>query len=322
MKLLHKLNIYFFSLLSILIFLCSFAGYLDQWHRYLEFTNNFKLQYLLLSFCTLFFWLLSRKYSWLFLSAICVAINLSFIIPWYLPTQQQVQNIPYESLRVLSFNVLHYHNDRYDDAIELVEKSQADIAVFQEAVEPWDEELLKLKKIFPYHVSTPKLQIEIYSKYPLQNTEVQLYGTYRGLVISQISVNKTDFVFIAAHTYPQLYYGHEGWQIRNEQLEEGMGTQLAKIEQSIIVAGDFNVTMWSSQYKAMISNSGLHNTRQGFGILPTQSSYFPQFSWLSIPLDYFLVSKNIVVENMETGRHVGSDHLPIIVDVLIPQTDL
>ena len=39
-------------------------------------------------------------------------------------------------------------------------------------------------------------------------------------VISQISVNKTDLIFVASHTYPQLYYGHEGWQISNEQLEE------------------------------------------------------------------------------------------------------
>ncbi len=98
-----------------------------------------------------------------------------------------------------------------------------------------------------------------------------------------------------------------------------MGNQLRNIEQPIILAGDFNVTMWSSQYKAMIANSGLHNTRQGFGILPTQSSYFPQFSWLSIPLDHFLVSRDIVVENMKTGKPIGSDHLPIIADFLIPQ---
>ncbi|MGK7893307.1 MAG: endonuclease/exonuclease/phosphatase family protein [Xenococcus sp. (in: cyanobacteria)] len=318
MKSLPRLNIYIFGLLSILIFLCSLAGYLDQLHRYLELTNNFKLQYLLLSCCTLFFWLIIRQYSWLFLSAICVAINLSFIIPWYLPAQQQIQNIPYKSLRLLSFNVLHYHNERYDDAIQLVENSQTDIAVFQEAVTPWDKELLRLNQIFPYHVSAPKLQIEIYSKYPLKSTEVKLYGTYRGLVISQVLLNQSNFVLVAAHSYPQLYYGHEGWQIRNKQLEEGIGNQLGTINKPVIVAGDLNITMWSSQYKKMIFNSGLHNTRQGFGILPTQSSYFLDIPWLAIPLDHFLVSKDILVKNMTTGSNIGSDHLPIIVDVLIP----
>ena len=101
-----------------------------------------------------------------------------------------------------------------------------------------------------------------------------------------------------------------------------MGNQLAKIDKPVIVAGDFNVTMWSSQYRKMIANSGLHNTRQGFGILPTQSSYFLDIPWLAIPLDHFLVSRDIIVENMTTGKNVGSDHLPIIVDVLIPQTSL
>ena len=318
----YRLSIYIFSVLSILIFLCSLAGYLDHWNFYLEYTANFKLQYLLFSFFTLIFWLLVRNYYWLFFSSIFVAINFSLIIPWYFPAQKQFQNIPYESLRILSFNVLHYHNERYDDAIKLVKNKNVDIAVFLEATEPWDKKLLNLKKELPYHLSTPKLQIEIYSKYPLEDTKVKLYGTYRGLVISQISLNKSNFVFVATHAYPQSYYGNEGWQIRNAQLEQGIGIQLGKIDKPVIVAGDLNVTMWSSQYKSMIANSGLKNTRQGFGVLPTQSRYFLHIPCLAIPLDHFLVSKNIVVKNMETGKPIGSDHLPIIVDLLIPHTNL
>jgi endonuclease/exonuclease/phosphatase (EEP) superfamily protein YafD len=261
---------------------------------------------------------LHRHYYWLILSLVCLIYNLVLIMPWYFPTEQPVIDTKYESLRVLSFNVLH-HNQRYNDAIKLVSDRKIDIAVFLEATPPWDRKLLALKKVLPYHFSAKKLQIEIYSKYPLNESEIQLYGTYRGLVISQITAGKSDFIFVATHAYPQLFFGDEGWHNRNKQLAKGLGNQLRKLDKPVIVGGDLNVTMWSSQYKSMVANSGLRNARQGFGILPTQSAYFPQIPWLAIPIDHFLVSKDILVNNMEIGNNIGSDHLPILLDVLIPQ---
>jgi endonuclease/exonuclease/phosphatase family metal-dependent hydrolase len=37
-----------------------------------------------------------------------------------------------------------------------------------------------------------------------------------------------------------------------------------------------------------------------------------------IPIDHCLVSPDIDVLRMRTGRNIGSDHLPIIVDMTIP----
>ena len=333
MKLLNRLIVYFFSLLSVLLTIFSLAGNFGNWHRFLEITANFKLQYLLLSFCIFFFWLLTRRYYWLCLSLVCIVINAAVIIPWYVSPQQTVIDTEYESLRVLAFNVLH-QNKRYGDAINLVKNRQTrafpcafrrrgvarqvDLATFLEATPPWDTELLALKKILPYHFSAPKLQIEIYSKYPLKNTKIKLYGTYRGLVISELNVGKSDLIFVATHAYPQVYFGNQGWRIRNAQLESGIPNELGKLNKPVIVGGDLNVTMWSPQYKSMITKSGLKNARQGFGILPTQSTYFPDIPWLAIPLDHFLVSQDILVDNFETGENIGSDHLPILIDVLIP----
>ena len=40
---------------------------------------------------------------------------------------------------------------------------------------------------------------------------------------------------------------------------------------------------------------------------------------LGIPIDQCLVSRGIQVANVRTGNDVGSDHLPLIVDLAIPQ---
>ncbi|MGL5074808.1 MAG: endonuclease/exonuclease/phosphatase family protein, partial [Waterburya sp.] len=218
----------------------------------------------------------------------------------------------------ISYNVL-WDNKNYKKAIALINQEQPDIAVFQEAITPWAKQLSVLKANYPYHIGAKKLEIEVYSKLPLANTEIKLYGTYRGLVISDLKISDNHQIkFIATHAYPQLYYGHEGWQIRNDHLENGIGKYVKNLEQSVIITGDLNVSMWSPFYRSLIKRSSLHNARQGFGILPTQSGISPQFAILSAPIDHCLISSDIQVKNFRLGQHIGSDHLPIIADLFIP----
>lgn len=315
-KIIDRVIFYFFCILSILGFLFSIAGYFKYEQYSLEITSSFRLQYLLISLCTFFLWLLARRYYWLLLSLSTIAINLAFIIPWYIPPQQQITDTKYEPVRILAFNVLQ-DNKHYQDTIKLVKNRSVDIAAFLEAKPPWNTELLALKDTLPYHFSAEKLQIEIYSRFPLNNPTIQLYGDYRGLVASQVTVGQSNFLFVANHTYSPLSLENAGWQIRNEQLQ-GIGNQFQELNQPVIIGGDFNVTMWSYYYRSMMANSDLQNARKGFGVLPTFSKPFPQIPWLSIPIDHFLVSKDISVTNMETECNIGSDHLPILMDALIP----
>ena len=82
--------------------------------------------------------------------------------------------------------------------------------------------------------------------------------------------------------------------------------------------------MWSPSYKDFVKKTGLRNARQGFGILPTWpteakfSPIKPPLSWLIlIPIDHFLISPEIKVLDIRTGANVGSDHLPLIADLVL-----
>ena len=68
----------------------------------------------------------------------------------------------------------------------------------------------------------------------------------------------------------------------------------------------------------MIETSGLRNARQGLGVLPTHSIVAPQFAALSAPIDHCLVTPEIQVKDFRLGKAIGSDHRPIIADLLIP----
>ncbi len=312
-RLLNLSIFYFFTINTIVLILLSLLGYLGKYNMYLELLTNFKLQLFLLSLIILVFFLLKRHLLGIFLASFCLLINSLVVIPWYIGSSNL--NYNYNSdLKVLVFNVLH-NNKKYANTISLVETEVPDIAVFLEAKSSWVESLELLSPNYQYHLSYPKLQIEIYSQIPLNNTQVDVYGDYRGVVTSNFNIAGKELVFIATHAYPQLYYGVEGFQIRNDQLLQGIGNYVNQISKPVILVGDLNATMWSPFYQEMIKNSKLKNARQGFGILPTQSSISPDISWLSIPLDHCLISEKIQVKNIKTISNMGSDHLPLIIEL-------
>ena len=307
----------FFILLTILATALSLAGYFGRLNMYLEFASGYKLQFLIMGLCSLCYFSLTRKKLGIIISLFCVLLNLAEILPWYWgkPIITNVES--YKPLKIISYNVL-WSNQQYNKAIALINREQPDISVFQEAQEPWAKALATLKANYPYHVGATKLEIEVYSKLPLSNTKIELYGTYRGLVICDLKIGDNKIKFIATHAYPQLYYGHEGWEIRNEHLEVGIGEYVRNLRQPVVIAGDLNTSMWSPFYRSLIDKSGLHNARQGFGILPSQSGIAPQFAIFSAPIDHFLVSHDIKVKNFQLGQDMGSDHLPIITNLLVP----
>ena len=115
-----------------LLTLLSLAGYLGEFNRYLELTSHFKLQYLLVSFCPFFFFLIGGQKFGLMLSLFCLVANLLEIVPWYLPQVSIVASeIEGQKLRVLQSNVDKYHH-QYPKVISLVREEQPDLAVFLE----------------------------------------------------------------------------------------------------------------------------------------------------------------------------------------------
>jgi endonuclease/exonuclease/phosphatase family metal-dependent hydrolase len=72
--------------------------------------------------------------------------------------------------------------------------------------------------------------------------------------------------------------------------------------------------MWSPYYSQLMRDSGLMNARKGFGVLPTWPSHVP---FLKIPLDHCLVSADISAAHIRTAEAIGSDHLPLIVDLAV-----
>lgn len=301
-----------FILVTVLTTLLSLTGYLGRFHFILDLTSHFKLQYLILGFCPFFFFLFTRRKAWWIVSLFCIFINLIEVFPWYLP-QSAIATRSAQQLRVLQSNVL-YDNTQYSQVISLVRKEKPDIAVFVEVSNRWAKELEALRDILPYSAlqqDSDSFGTEIYSKLPLRNTSVQSLKGGRKVLVSSVNIRDRVVTIIGVHlnipTRKGLYY------LRNQQLAT-LADYVAKIKNPVLVVGDFNITMWSPFYKRFVRKANLQNARSGFGLLPSWPSKMPL---LSIPIDHCLISPNIKVLKIRTGRKVGSDHLPLITDLAV-----
>ncbi|MBD1931258.1 MULTISPECIES: endonuclease/exonuclease/phosphatase family protein [Cyanophyceae] len=307
-----------FTFLTVVLALFSLAGYFGRFHKLLELTSHFKLQYLILSFCPFILFLLRqrRKKLLFIITILCIILNLLEVLPWYIPQPAIASEQLQKSSRFLLSNV-YYKNESHSRVISLVREEKPDVAVFLEVNNLWSKELEKLQDILPYTFTSKmpekSLNLQIYSKVPLENTQIKSLGEGRPALLADVTIQGKVVSIIATH--PNIPTTNSSFKQRNQQFK-AIGDYVPRIKNLVVLIGDLNTTMWSPFYQRMVDNAGLINTRQGFGILPTWKTPIP---WVYIPLDHCLVSPEIQVKNFRRGRDVGSDHLPVIADLVMPK---
>jgi endonuclease/exonuclease/phosphatase (EEP) superfamily protein YafD len=217
-------------------------------------------------------------------------------------------------LRILLANV-HTANRQHELVLNLIAREDADILVLQEVNSRWLEALAPLETEYPHHVEKARednFGIAVFSRIPIEDLRVEYIGGARvPTAIGRLSLGESSATLIATHPVPPV--GGEMFDWRNEQLREI--AQLAATQPLSVIIGDLNTTPWSPIYQEFERTSGLCNTRRGAGILPTWPA---GLGALGIPLDHCLVSEEIEVTGIRTGARTGSDHLPLLVDLLFP----
>ena len=292
------------------------------WPQYLELLSHFKLQYFLISLVLLLLLFLNRRKATILIALFCVALLSAPILPWYNPLSRSGAA---GELRVLTANI-NTKNRSYEKVLTMVREENPDIAVFLEVDDTWVAQLQRLKDILPHEFGQANpynFGVSIYSRIPLENPVIDFFGTSRNpSVLANSTVEGKSISLIAAHPFPPVRRSF--FHSRNLQLDQ-IGQYIQQLETPVVLLGDLNITMWSPYYRRFAQNTGLQNARQGFGILPTWPmpgtySALPDFLHvlLQIPIDHCLVSPEIKVAAVHTGRDVDSDHLPLIADLVIP----
>jgi endonuclease/exonuclease/phosphatase (EEP) superfamily protein YafD len=293
---------------TFLTVLFSWATLFGAAHRYLELFSHFRLQYLLASVVLLLAFLFMRRRIEIIALVATAVLNASLVVPWYgVPGTQAAAIGP--TLTLLLANV-HAGNDRYEELLTLIDESQPDVVVLQEMTPVWLANVAPALGEYSHQLTIPRndpFGIGIFSRRPLLSTSV-IDSPPLGFptLVAALELAGRPLTLITTHPMPPI--GRFGHEARNEQLRS-VGTLVIDRRTDVLI-GDLNTTMWGPNYISLEDRTGLHNSRRGFGVLPSWPTFLPLEL---IPLDHCLVSDRIDVLETKLGRDIGSDHRPLLV---------
>jgi endonuclease/exonuclease/phosphatase (EEP) superfamily protein YafD len=299
-----------------LILLVTIGSFLAGTHRLLELAVHFRVQYLAISLLCFLALALLRDLRGSALALVAIGLNAWVVLPCYFSPGPRVQADPKASpLRVMLSNVFTANRDT-ELVIAMVRREAPDVVILQEVDDRWANALQALDPLFPHSKvisRSDNFGIGIWSRWPLLDVEEIVSGDFAVPSIQpQVEMAGQRVTILATHPVPPA--SAEGFAERNAQLVS-LAARARQTSPPMILVGDLNVTMWSPYYRRLVDDSGLKDARKGFGVQATWPTFLP---FMKIPLDHCLVSPTIQVKDFKRGSPVGSDHLPIIADLVIP----
>jgi len=140
---------------------------------------------------------------------------------------------------------------------------------------------------------------------PANVVEHKLPGLMRGRGAMVVQYGEDDDALMLVLLHLAL-----GKRARSEQLR--YVSELVNTRKNVIVMGDMNCQPHSEELQALLLSTGLRAPIWGLNTYP---------SWKPTKmLDHILVSPSLVVENVEVIDVSMSDHLPISMDVILPDS--
>jgi endonuclease/exonuclease/phosphatase (EEP) superfamily protein YafD len=290
------------------------AGFLAQTWWLFELTVHFRVQ--LAAGLALLAMLAGIRRRWrvaAIFSGFLLA-NLMVVLPGLVP-EREPDPSGSQRLRAVLLNV-HARNEQYAAVRDFLQAANPDLLLLEEVTPVWTNELRAVLDRYPHSVVVPRddnFGVALFSRHPLTNVAIRAFG---GAAIPSLlataSINGIATRLAGLHPLPPGTA--ENARLRNAHLaaaaqEIGSGTG------PVIVLGDLNTSPWSPWFKRFLREARLKNSSQGRGLF---ASWPVQFWPLRIPLDHCLVSPPIGVAAKTLGPDVGSDHLPIVVDLLLP----
>jgi endonuclease/exonuclease/phosphatase (EEP) superfamily protein YafD len=292
----------------------TLAGFLGPLAWFVDLTSHFRPQYAALLVLASAVAMLRRKGPLALTFGAFAVLNLAVILVCTgLPRHIDETHPP---LRVVLLNV-HTANRSFDRVREYLREANPHVVVLEEVDARWMEELAELRDLFPHEVSSPRgdnFGIAILSQLPLRDASVVELGKARlPSMIARVEFFGGLVTLLGTHPLPPV--GSNNTKLRNEQLS-AVASFAARLEAPVVLLGDLNLTPWCSEFRRLLRASKLHNGSAGLGLHAT----WPARLWpLRIPIDHCLISADLRVARKEVGSHVGSDHLPLLVELTLAE---
>lgn len=223
-----------------------------------------------------------------------------------------------------------------------LEKEQPDIIVIQEAL--WGLQVRRWERLgrpvgglgetgYPDHVEVGASEsLVVYSAFPIQrerstivpgelhDTASVIHDPDRELLLVRLDTGEAPLNLLSVH--PDSPRNHVRWLNKRQYFDEAdeiIGNLSETGNSPLLVIGDWNSAPWSARFQRTLSKNGLKTAYPGGWPRTTRFFFDYRLHWiLGSPVDQFAVSDDIRILDVRTGPDIGSDHLPLIVDLQLP----
>ena len=254
---------------------------------------------------------------WLFLAALGLAVLYQAMLVWRFSrlAPREVESSrdadPQSRLSVAVSNVLQTNRDS-DRLIRVLRDADADVMLFVETDQWWQERLEVLRRTHPHAVQCPLSNtygMLLYSRLPLQDTTID-FLVERDIPSMQAGVRMRDGTIVwlnCVHPRPPAPQESDESTERDAELLL-VGKRVRDARRPVVVCGDLNDVAWSRTTRLFQKTSRLVDPRKGRGMFSTFHAKFPGFRF---PLDHILHSTDFRLVEMKRLSFVGSDHFPV-----------
>jgi endonuclease/exonuclease/phosphatase (EEP) superfamily protein YafD len=220
------------------------------------------------------------------------------------------------TLRLFSANV-YYANPDIGRIAEEIATSAPDLVALQEIDVDGAAGLRRSGALarFPYattEIRAGPVAIGLWSRFPIVDVRVQ-HVREMPFLSGTIALGARQLRVYNVHMVAPLGRDRVHWQAQLRWLEDELRDQHGPL----VIAGDFNATRYHSRFRRLLSDRlGDAHERSGRGWATT----WPRDQWPLPPLmrlDHVLVSPDIGVRSVREGLGRGSDHRPIIADLVL-----
>ena len=285
----------------------TLLGFFDRFAPYLELASILRPQYVLLLGASAVAAALLRRFPVALAALLLAVVNLLAL--GLGSSASKSPSASSDRMRLLVLNV-QQGNDEYDSVARLIDESDADLVGLLELTPAWATGLQPALEPFPYRRSELRggaYAIGLYSRLPFDAASIQRYpedGPPTVVASVPIGSEHVDLVLTHIHT-PFAGAIHRRQLDALSEIRDQFGDRL-------VVCGDFNTAPWSDSLQHFASTSGLRSTHDNLGFSGTWPAGIPI---LRVPIDNCLISEGLTLHDRRVGPNVGSDHLPLLIDL-------
>jgi endonuclease/exonuclease/phosphatase (EEP) superfamily protein YafD len=245
---------------------------------------------------------------------VVAAWNIGALVPFYASAPTMLAPPPSDAhvIRVVAMNVAVENRDR-TRVIRFIRAINPDVLLITEMNGFWAVALEEVAVDFPFRRLEPReghYGIGLMSRLPFTALDGKPAGAHA--VVARLTTPRLTIV--GTHAFPP--FTPRLLVRRNEEFAE-IAAFVREQREPVVLVGDLNSSSWSSAFRDFLRDAGLRDTRLGRGVQPTWPAWLPI---AQVPIDHALVSPTVRVHNRFVGDRVGSDHLPIVVDVSLDQS--